>query len=167
MKIEVVPATAEQAPILANLLQFYAHDFSEFHDVEIGADGRFVYNPLPLYWSERGRHPFLVWVDGELAGFVLVKKGSEVSGNGNVWDMAEFFVLRAYRRRGVGTRIAHEVWKRLPGEWDVRVMQSNVAALNFWTRAIAEFTGEDIDAAHFEKDGERWTVFSFETKRVP
>jgi predicted acetyltransferase len=167
MKIEVVPATKEQAPILANLLQLYAHDFSEFHDVEIGADGRFIYKPLPLYWSEPGRHPFLIWADDKLAGFVLIKKGSEVSGNGNVWDMAEFFVLRAFRRHGVGTRIAHEVWGKFPGAWEVRVMQANFAALNFWSRTISEFTGENIDAVRFEKEGEIWVVFSFETKKVP
>jgi predicted acetyltransferase len=166
VKIEVVPAASEQAPVLANLLQLYAHDFSEFHDVEIGADGRFVYKLLPLYWSEPGRHPFLVWVDDELAGFVLVKKGSETSGNGNVWDMAEFLVLRAYRRRRVGTRIAYEVWRRFPGVWEVRVMQANVAALNFWRRAISEFTGRDIDPVRFEKDGESWMLFSFASKHL-
>jgi predicted acetyltransferase len=161
VKIEVVPATKEQAPIVANLLQLYAHDFSEFHDVEIGEDGRFVYNDLPLYWSEPGRHPFLVWVDDKLAGFVFVKKGSEVSGNGNVWDMAEFFVLRAYRRRGVGTRLGHEVWRQFPGAWEVRVMESNVAALNFWPQAISKFTGENIEAVSFEK-GAPARMFRFE-----
>ena len=150
MKIEVVPAASEQVPVLANLLQLYAHDFSEFHDLEIGADGSFVYEHLPLYWSEPGRPPFLVWVDNEL-GFVLVKKGSETSGNGHVWDMAEFFVLRAYRRRRVGTRIAYEVWKRFPGVCEVRVMQANAAALNFWTRAISEFTGKNIDPCSLRK----------------
>src|ERR1035438_9120203 len=79
MNIEVIPATAEQEPILANLLELYAHDFSEFCDVEIGADGRFGYQPLPLYWSEPGRHPVLVWVESKLAGLVLVKRGSNVS----------------------------------------------------------------------------------------
>ena len=91
--VEVVPATLEQQSILANLLQLYAHDFSEFHDVDLGPDGRFVYASLPLYWSEPDRHPFLVRVDGRLAGFVLVKRGSEVSGDKTVWDMAEFFVI--------------------------------------------------------------------------
>jgi predicted acetyltransferase len=166
VKIEVVPARTEQAPILANLLQLYAHDFSEFHDVAIGADGRFVYKHLPLYWSEPGRHPFLVWVDGKLAGFVFVKKGSEISANGNVWDMAEFFVLRAYRRGGIGTRIAHEVWRQFPGVWEIRVMRANVAALNFWTRAISGLKDNTFDPVHFEKDGERWTLFSFEASQV-
>ena len=71
---------AEQAPILANLLQLYAHDFSEFLDVEIGADGKFTYNPLPLYWIEAWPASFLLRVDGKLAGFALVKKGSAVLG---------------------------------------------------------------------------------------
>jgi predicted acetyltransferase len=163
-QVEVIPAAAEQEPILANLLQLYAHDFSEFHDVPLRADGRFGgYKDLPLYWSEPHRHPFLVWVDGKLAGLVLVKKGSEISGNKNAWDMAEFFVIRAYRRRGIGTQIAHEIWKRFPGTWEVRVMQSNVSARQFWERAISGFTGEVVKAVRVEKCGEGWDLFSLES----
>ena len=165
--IEVIPAGPEQQLILANLLELYAHDFSEFHDIEIGADGRFGYRSLPLYWSEPGRHPFLVWVEGNLAGLVLVKKGSEISGNETVWDMAEFFVLRGYRRRKIGTRIAHEVWKRFPGLWEVRVMESNVSALHFWAHAISALTGEAIHPVCIEREGKRWKLFSFPTSVSP
>ncbi len=161
--IEVIPARPEQESILANLLELYAHDFSEFHDLEIGADGKFGYSCLPLYWSEPGRHPFLVWVEGKLAGLVLVKRGSEVSGNETVWDMAEFFILRGYRRRGIGTHIAHEVWRRFPGLWEVRVMQSNVSAHHFWARAISIFAGEAIHPVRVENDGKCWKLFSFES----
>lgn len=164
--IEVVPAAPEQAPILANLLELYAHDFSEFHDVVLGVDGRFGYRSLPLYWSEPGRHPFLVRVDGRLAGLVLVKKGSEISGDETAWDMAEFFVVRGYRRRGIGTQVAHEVWKGIPGKWEVRVMQSNMPAYHFWVRAISIFTGEAVQPVRVEKGGQRWTLFSFESKRA-
>jgi acetyltransferase (GNAT) family protein len=101
--IEVIQAEPEQKSILANLLDLYAHDFSEFHDVAIGEDGRFGYDSLPLYWSDPDRYPFLVRSDGQLAGLVLVKKGSGVFGNQAVWDMAEFFVIRGCRRRGIGT----------------------------------------------------------------
>jgi predicted acetyltransferase len=163
-QIEVIPATPEQEPILANLLQLYAHDFSEFHAVELVADGRFGYRHLPLYWSEPGRHPFLVWVDGKLAGLVLVKRGSELSDNEAVWDLAEFFVIRGYRRRGIGNQIAQEVWRRFPGAWEVRVMQSNIPACNFWASAISIFIGDAIQPVCVEKDGERWKLFSFESK---
>lgn len=164
-RIEVIPAGPEQEPTLSNLLQLYAHDFSEFHNVDIGDDGRFTYPSLPLYWTQSGRYPILIRVDGELAGFVLVNKGSEISHNENVWDLAEFFVLRGYRRRRVGTRAAHEVWRRFPGQWEVRVLQSNASARDFWTRAITAFTGQMNDPRGFEIRGEAWNVFCFESNR--
>ena len=153
--IELVPAAAEQESIIANLLELYAHDFSEFHKLELGADGRFGYKNLALYWSEPDRYPFLIKVGGRLAGLALVKSSEAV------WDMAEFFIVRAYRRQGIGMKIAHQVWSRFPGPWEVRVMQSNRAALDFWQRAITAFKGEAIHPAHLEKDGECWHVFSF------
>jgi hypothetical protein len=58
--IEVDPALREHATILANLLELYAHDFSEFHSLDLGPDGRFGYKSLSLYWSEADRHPFLI-----------------------------------------------------------------------------------------------------------
>jgi predicted acetyltransferase len=161
--IEVIPAAPEQEPILANLLELYAYDFSEFLDVELGADGRFGYKNLSLYWRDPNRHPFLVRLDSKLAGFILVKKGSEISGNDTVWDLVEFFVVRRYRRRGIGTAIAHEVWKRFPGQWEVRVMESNHSALHFWEHAIAEFTGEAIHSVRVEKGDKHWHLFSFES----
>ena len=164
--VDVIPAVQEQAPILANLFELYGHDFSEFHDLEIGPDGRFGYTSLPLYWSEAGRHAFLVRMDGRLAGLILVKRGSEVSANASVWDMAEFFVLRGYRRRGIGIQAAHRVWKQFPGQWEVRVMESNLLARRFWASAISTFTGEAIRPTRFERGTERWRLFSFESKGV-
>lgn len=163
--LQVMPAAAEQAPILAHLLELYAHDFSEFHHLEMGADGKFGYSSLPLYWSQPDRHPFLVRMDDKWAGFVLVKRGSSISDDEMVWDMAEFFVLRGYRRRGIGTEIAQEVWRRFPGRWEVRVMESNESAQRFWRHSIARFTGEAIHPIRIEKDGEGWRLFTFESKR--
>lgn len=163
-RIEVILAALEQEAVLSNLLELYIHDFSELHDCDLGPNGRFGYSPLPLYWSDPDRHPFLVRIDGKLAGFALVKRGSEVSGNKSVWDMAEFFVIRGYRRRGLGTQVTHELWRQFPGLWEIRVMQSNVPACQFWTRAISTFTGEAVHTV-VEKGGKSWELFSFESKR--
>jgi predicted acetyltransferase len=158
---EILPAVREEMPIVANLFELYAHDFSEFHAVEPGPDGRFGYPDLPLYWSEPGRYPFLIRIGGKLAGFALVRRISQTSGNDAVWDMAEFFVLRAYRGRGVGMKAAHSLWRQFPGPWQVRVMRANPAAHKFWQSAIAEFAGEAMSSTHREKAGETWDVFSF------
>jgi predicted acetyltransferase len=160
-RIVVVPATREQEPIVANLLELYAHDFSEFHDVELGEDGRFVYPDLNLYWSEADRHPFLVRVGDKLAGVILVSGGSRISGDPAVWDMAEFFIVRGYRRRGIGSRAAQEIWRRFPGRWEVRVMEKNETGRQFWARAVAAFAGEAGKTSRFEKDGGNWRLFAF------
>jgi predicted acetyltransferase len=163
--IQLEPALPEQSPVLANLLELYAHDFSEFQPLDIGPEGRFGYKPLSLYWSESNRHPFLIRFNGNLAGLALVKVGSEISGNQEVWDMAEFFVLRGCRRHRIGTLAAQEVWRRFPGLWEVRVMQSNPSAIFFWNRAISDFIGESIQPVCIEKDGRSWQVYSFQSER--
>src|SRR5712664_1258676 len=167
MKIEVLPATTEQQPVLANLLDLYAHDFSEFSDLKIGVEGRFGYEPLPLYWRESNRFPFLVRANGDLAGFVLVQQGSQVSGAGEIWDVAEFFVLRGYRRHGVGLRVAHDVWSMFTGSWEVRVTDKNLVARAFWQRAVSEFTGARAESTLTEVAGKRWHVFSFISNAPP
>jgi predicted acetyltransferase len=113
--VEVLPASSDQETVLANLLELYAHDFSEFMELELGADGRFGYKYLSSYWKEQGRHPFLIKVNGNLAGFMLVREGSQISGDEDVWDMAEFFVIRGLRRHGVGMKAAHDIWRRFLG----------------------------------------------------
>ena len=163
MLIEVIPATPEQEPILANLLQLYIHDFSEFFDVELGPDGRFDYPDLPRYWREPERHAFLVYADRKLAGFVLVRKAPTAPGTEMVWDLAEFFVARAYRRQGVGLEAAHQVWSKLPGHWQVRVMESNAAAHHFWNHAIARFAGTPIPSVRIEHGGQYWHHFHFQS----
>jgi predicted acetyltransferase len=134
--------------------------------LDIGPDGRFGYKSLPLYWSESNRHPFLIRFDGKLAGLALVKRGSEISDSREVWDMAEFFVLRGCRRRRIGTLAAQEVWRRFPGLWEIRVMQSNPSATFFWKHAISDFMCESIQPVRIEKDGRSWQLYSFKSERA-
>jgi predicted acetyltransferase len=164
--VEIIPALPEQEPILGNMLELYAHDFSEFIDLKLGADGRFGYKHLPLYWKESNRYPFLITADGHFAGFVFVRRGSEISNDADVWDMAEFFIVRGLRRLRLGMTGAQAIWKKFPGEWEVRVIDRNQKAMEFWRRAINEFLGKMIEPIPFDKGGEGWHVFSFESRRT-
>lgn len=161
--IEIIPASLQQKAILANLLELYMYDFCEFVDLEIGTDGRFGYGDLDIYWTEPARHPLLVYVDTRLAGFALIDGLPERSPDGMVWDVAEFFVLRGYRRTGIGTQIAHRIWKRFPGPWQVRVLVSNQPAYRFWHSAIKSFAGQEIGAKRVSEGGRDRYVFSFES----
>jgi predicted acetyltransferase len=161
--IEIIPASLEQKAILANLLELYCHDFCDFVDLEIGADGRFGFSDLDLYWTEPARHPLLVYVDTGLAGFVLIDELTRGTHEEAVWDVAQFFILRGYRRAGIGTEVAHRVWKRFAGRWEVRVIVSNKPAYRFWRQAIQSFAGHEIRATRMMQGGWERHVFSFES----
>ena len=161
VKLEVRPARREEKSILSNLLELYVHDFSEFVEVSLGADGRFGYRQLDSYWEDQDRYPILILADGNLAGFALVRKGSAISNESDTWDMAEFFIVRGLRRLGLGTSAAREIWTRFPGKWEVRVVDLNQKAMKFWERAIHPFLGSSVEAVAFEQGGLDRHVFCF------
>jgi predicted acetyltransferase len=164
--VEVVSATPDQESVLANLLELYAYDLSEPADLHVGPDGRYGYQSLPLYWKEKSRLPFLVEVDGHLGGFVLVSQGSRISHDSKVWDMAEFFVLRRYRRLGIGATIAHEIWHRFPGRWEVRVLETNQPAQMFWQTTISAFTGMLTLPVRVEQGEQHRLMFAFDCSNL-
>ena len=153
MALTLEPALMPEQPALARLLELYSYELSDVANLRIGDDGLYGYTHLPRYWIDAERHPYLLRLDGELAGFVLVRQGSELTGDPHVWDMAEFFVLRRHRRAGVGIRAAHAVWHRHPGRWEVRVMERNTPALAFWQRAVDMYVGAHIEPALVDVPG--------------
>jgi predicted acetyltransferase len=163
--LELIRAGAEHQSALGNLLEFYIHDFSELVPIDVGDDGRYGYKSLPLYWSDDSRLPFLARFDGKLVGFALVARISSPSGGGKAWDMAEFFVLRRYRHRGIGTELASKVWLHCPGSWQIRVMEKNAMARKFWEASITKFTGQSANFNTFVADGVTWYRFFLNSRR--
>jgi predicted acetyltransferase len=154
METRVVPAEPSELETLRNLFQLYAHDFSEVLHLDLDAAGRFSEPQLAAYWVDAWRVPYLLRIGDHLGGFALVHRSAGVTRDGEVWDMAEFFVLRKYRLAGVGTAAAHQIFAMHPGEWEVRQLTANAAASAFWRRAIARYTDGQF---HEERlDDKRW-----------
>jgi predicted acetyltransferase len=143
---ELIEATADDEPVIRRLLELYLHDFSEFSGQDLDEHGEYGYRSLDQYWTDPGRHAFLVRVDGRLAGFALVRRV------GQAMEMAEFFVVRKYRRQGVGTTAAHRLFHRFPGEWRVAYDPANVAAQAFWRRTVQ---GSAADRFTERREGDR------------
>ena len=154
MEISVVAAERSDHGVIRNLMELYAYDFSEIEGFDVEENGRFPHYPLDAYWQDPLRQPFLIRADGRLAGFSLVHGRSRLSGAEGVWDMAEFFVLRKYRRGGVGTEAAHRIFASHPGPWEVRQRASNAGATAFWRRAIGAYTSSKFTEVVL--DDERW-----------
>ena len=92
MQVEVIKATIEQKSVLANLLELYAYDFTEFCDFDIGDDGFYGYERLPLYWTEPTRFPYLIYVDKKIACYSSKLHFQECSC---FHPMAQFLALLA------------------------------------------------------------------------
>jgi predicted acetyltransferase len=152
---------------IERLSQFYIYDFSEMeppgsNEMEFGEQGG--YPPLPeidSYWRVEGFRPLLIRVKDRLAGFALINTRSQHSGRVE-HNMAEFFVARKYRRRGVATEAVCQVLARYPGHWEVAVAERNVAARAFWPRAIGAAPNVS-ELVQLEGDGEHWRgpIWSF------
>lgn len=164
MQVDVIKASIEQKPVLANLLELYAYDFTEFCDFDIGDNGFYGYEHLPLYWIEPTRFPYLIYVDKKIAGFILVQRGSPISNDTMVWDIAEFFVMKKYKRHGVGTAAAVHIWQQFKGSWQVRVLVDNQIACSFWLQAIKKFTSVTPVKTEIRIKDEDWIVYTFESK---
>ena len=154
-------ARESDAPLLENLLELYIHDLSEAFAIEVGANGRFGYDRLPLYWQEpERRFAYVIRYGAAIAGFALACVGSPASDDPAALDVAEFFVLRRYRRLGVGQRAAHLLWDTSPGTWFVRVSTANPRGLAFWPAAIEAYTQGDWSERGLPGNGHPWRVFS-------
>jgi predicted acetyltransferase len=152
MNISVLPATIDEHPVLENLLQLYIYDFSEIVGLDVADDGRFKDKSLSLYWQDSWRHPYLIRADGKLAGFALVHERSRLSGEMGIWDLAEFFVMRKYRRQGIGSLVATRLFETHRGKWEIRQRHDNGVASAFWRSLLTEFTGGKYEEVLYDDD---------------
>src|SRR3990170_764680 len=67
--------------------------------------------------------------------------GDEIGESGDYDSIAEFFVLKKYRKSGIGTKAAEMAFSKFPGKWYVDVIQANQPARSFWEKVFNSFTG--------------------------
>lgn len=137
MNVQIVEAAIEDKPVLRRLLELYLYDFSQFDGCDVDEHGTFGYPYLDHYWTEAGRHPFLIRVDGKWAGFALVR---QIDDEPPRTEMAEFFIMRRYRGQGVGRQVATDLFDRFPGRWRVGQETGNMPAQAFWRDVIGRYT---------------------------
>jgi predicted acetyltransferase len=142
---QLTPATR---PVVERLWQLYRHDLSEFRgthgpDGFIGSlpdeRGEYHMRPLtPFFEDDDERAAYLFYRGVHPVGFAFVSRVA-----GHVKLMAEFFVVRGLRGRGVARAAVDELFARHPGTWEIPFQEANVAAARFWRRVAAEVGGDD------------------------
>ena len=138
MQIELIPTDVEQLPLIRNLYQFYAYESSDWEQEDIEVDGRFyIHEPhLQRYWQEPDWSAQLILVDGFIAGFLLIER-SDLPGI-EALEFADLFILKKYRRQGIGRALVQQVIVAGGGSWLVSFYEQDTLARQFWQCLLAE-----------------------------
>ncbi len=163
LDIEIQAAQIKDKSIIRNLMELYVYDFSELTKWDVDEHGLFGYKYLDHYWTDSDRHPFLIMVSGRLAGFVLVR-AIDSPDQEPTHSIAEFFILRKYRRQGVGRAVAHRIFDMFPGQWSVSQIEDNHSAQVFWKKVIGEYTSGKFEEEHLQDHKSKQLVQKFRTR---
>ena len=162
--------------LLQNLLELYCHDMSEWFLFDANTEGLYTYSTEDI-WQNNNIDVYVVY-DGDIpAGFCLIDtdsgKSSEINTDINndinssetrVIDLEEFFIVRRYRKLGLGAAFAVDLWQRYAGLWLVRVYQNNLPALPFWRNIINRHSnGHSLESVCL-LEGKSWSHFTFEQR---
>ena len=141
--------------VLGNLLELYQHDMSEYTPGDVDADGRFALVDVQRYLEDSlcAAHFFLI--DGAYAGFGLVDQ--DVLLPESQRRMAEFFVLRKYRRKGIGARAARHIFDQTRCKWEVAELIQNAPAIDFWRRLLFSYANGAL--AEHELHRDHWSAY--------
>jgi predicted acetyltransferase len=114
---------------------------------------------LARWFADDRSHPLLIVKDEQPVGFALIVRPLPLPQASPVIDfrLSEFFVLRKFRRLGVGRDAATLIFNRFAGQWEVTEYARNPGAVNFWRQVIGAYTR----GAYAERsaDGEVRQVF--------
>jgi predicted acetyltransferase len=145
---------------LQNLFEHYLHDMAEWFQFDYAPDGRYAYDPA--FYRDNGAEVWFAYVGEIPIAFAVVGSAQAFIDDADAKDLDEFFVVRRYRRSGVGRDFARQVWDAYSGRWVVRVFQGNVPALPFWRGAIAEYTDHAYREEVRSIRERPWSYFTFD-----
>jgi predicted acetyltransferase len=87
--------------------------------------------------------------DDKPVGFAMVRSGrTQPDRDALEFSMAEFFIARPWRRRGVGQEAVRLIFDRFSGRWHIKEYLRNPQAVAFWRRVVADYT-----AGHYQERG--------------
>ncbi|GLX68052.1 GNAT family N-acetyltransferase [Paenibacillus glycanilyticus] len=168
MNIELILVPYEEKTVLYHLMQLYRYDSSEFDGHVLNHHGLYLYKFFDHQWTDEYRRPYLVKADGEIAGFVLVKldvpkEYMQLSTAEKTNVISEFFIMRKYRRKGIGKHVARELFETFSGHWEVRQTATNLPAYTFWKQVISEVQNNRYQEDFMKNETWNGPVFAFET----
>lgn len=165
MNTEIKRISLEEKDTLANLLEKYNYEFSQYDKRQFDDNGLFGYKYLNNYFTEEGRYAYFIYADNTLAGFALINKYKECDRPID-WSIAEFFVSYNFRRQGVATEAVRQIFNIHKGWWHIKYHKKNTASVVLWNK-IAKMYSDDYELVIGDEpfnDGTQARVLFFEVK---
>lgn len=151
MNVTIESASIDKKEVLTRLMELYRYDFSEYDRSDVDEKGLYGYTYFDHYWTESERFPYLIKVNDYYAGFALIRELVEEDNNDETYhSIAEFFVMKKYRKQGIGKKVATYLFDRFPGNWEVAQMEENREAQSFWRKVIGVYTDNNYQERRVE-----------------
>jgi predicted acetyltransferase len=157
--IELHVTHRDELETIENLMQFYMHDFSEWLPLKLGEHGFYNIQPKLDYWRNPATRPFLIKVEGELAGFVTVDGDVHIEGAEH--NIGYLFVSRRFRGQGVAKFVVSTLLSRFPGQWQIFHIDANQPARLFWAKVMPQMAGDEFTLHRLPVDGYPCTFYRF------
>lgn len=173
--IEIKLSDHNDAHILKNLWPLYQHEFSEFdascvtnrHGL-FGADDSIKtlaehVGLLDPWWRKPDSiFPYLIIVNGYPAGFNLVAARSILQDEIDAdFVVHEFFVMHAYRGKGIAEQGAIEGFNNHKGKWEIVTPPTNKRAIAFWRKVVSSYTSNAYSEKELDHPWGRRVAFCF------
>ncbi|HCQ90607.1 MAG TPA: GNAT family N-acetyltransferase [Clostridium sp.] len=130
-EVKLLPIDAKSQLIFKNLMTLHLHDLSEFaDDLKINSEGLFEYDGIEYYFKSEDLKPFFIYVNTDIAGFVLLNSGKYVSENID-YSVHELFLMKAYRKKGIASIVVEKLFELYKGNYKVVQLYHNTPAINF------------------------------------
>ena len=107
----------------------------------LGEIGHRTSDLLASWFNDPAAQVITIVNDDQPVGFALVQVRYPLAANGIASHvMSEFFIARAWRRRGLGQAAVRLILARFAGQWHIMEDLRNAGAVNFWRRVVRDYT---------------------------
>jgi aminoglycoside 6'-N-acetyltransferase I len=180
VNIEIKLSDNDNAYIIKNLWPLYQHDVSEFEtglvtnrhglfgvDDSVTTLAKHADMQAPWWREPESLFPYLILVDGYPAGFNLVAARARLpEGIAADFMVYEFFVLHAYRGKGVAERAAIEGFNLHRGKWVIVTWPTHARAIAFWRKVVSRHTPNRHSEQEVDLSWGRRVALSFDNAGV-
>lgn len=143
MQVGIKKAEREDKTVLVHLWDLYSYDFSVYNSEDVTGSGEYEFYYRDEYFDNPDKECYFILVEGKYAGFVSVSNICYALTKPNDKSIVDFFVMRKYRKGGVGRKAAYLLFDMYPTRWEVAQYDNNEISKQFWERIITDYTNNN------------------------